>query len=112
MTCVTSSTSMPRAATSVATSTSTFPARNARSACSRAPERHDGARHRGGEEHGVARGRGAGEQPLDVGQETEVEHLVGLVEHDGPDVRQVEVTLVDQVDHPARRADDDLDAAL
>ena len=37
MTCVTPSTSMPRAATSVATSTSTLPVRNARSACSRAP---------------------------------------------------------------------------
>ncbi len=37
MTCVTPSTSIPRAATSVQTSTSTLPLRNARSACSRAP---------------------------------------------------------------------------
>src|SRR5450759_4710801 len=74
--------------------------------------RDDGARHGGGEEHRVAGGRGAGEEPLDVRQEAQVEHLVGLVEDDRLDVRQVEVTLVDQIDHPSGRADDDLDTPL
>ena len=51
------------------------------------------------------------EQRLDVGQEAEVEHLVGLVEHDGARVAEVEVALLGEVDQPARGADDDLDAA-
>src|SRR5690606_24473683 len=53
-----------------------------------------------------------GQQGLDVGQGAEVEHLVGLVEHEHLDVREVEVTLLEEVDHAARGADDDFDAAL
>ena len=49
---------------------------------------------------------------LDVGQEAQVEHLVGLVEHQRAHVAQVEEALLGQVDQPTRRADDDLDAAL
>ncbi len=157
---------MPRAATSVATSTSILPERNARSACSRAPwprspctaaaakprslhvggdlvagalgaaedhrqaaalglqdagehlalvhrvravdedlgvrdgalladllgadvrrllheaarHRHDRAGHGGREQHRLPLGRQQLEDPLDVGQEAQVEHLVGLVE--------------------------------
>ena len=198
MTWVTSSTSMPRAATSVATSTSTLPERNARSACSRAPwprspcTAADGEAALGevvghlcrgalgaAEDHGQAaalglqdarqhldlvhrvraedvlldcldglrrrrRGRPRGcasagacsggparrsapgmvaensmvwrpagisaHDPLDVGQEAQVEHLVGLVEHEGAHVAEVEVALLGQVDQPARGADDDVDA--
>jgi hypothetical protein len=51
---------------------------------------------------GVADGRHLLEDLLDVGQEAEVEHLVGLVEHDLGRVRQVEQTLVVQVDQAAR----------
>src|SRR5690606_7483052 len=74
--------------------------------------RHDGAGHRRGEQHRVPRGGGAGEELLDVGQEAQVEHLVGLVEHDALDVGQVEVTLLEQVDHAPGRAHDDLDATV
>ena len=49
---------------------------------------------------------------LDVGQEAEVEHLVGLVEDEGVDVGEVEGAAVGEVDQPAGRADDDVDAAL
>ena len=77
-----------------------------------ARERDDGAGHRRREEHRVARRGGRGEQLLDVGEEAKVEHLVGLVEHHGADVAQVEVALVDEVDHAAGRADDDVDAVL
>ncbi len=52
------------------------------------------------------------EQPLDVGQEAEVEHLVGLVEHQRLHVADVEGAAVHQVDQPARGADDDVDALL
>ena len=48
---------------------------------------------------------------LDVGQEAEVEHLVGLVEHDALGRRRGQVPLLGQVEQPAGRADDDLDAA-
>src|SRR6476619_543832 len=47
-----------------------------------------------------------------VWREAGVEHLVGLVEHDGARLRQVEVTLLGQVDEAAGRADDDLDTGL
>ena len=50
--------------------------------------------------------------PLDVGEEAEVEHLVGLVEDDDARVAEVEVTLLGEVDEAAGGADDDLDAAL
>ena len=53
------------------------------------------------------------EQLLDVGQEAEVEHLVGLVEHDDAcTCDEVEVRLLGQVDQAAGGADDDVDAAL
>ena len=60
----------------------------------------------------VCRVAGVGRQELlDVGQEAQVEHLVGLVEHDRLHAREVEVPAAHQVDHPAGGADDDLDAA-
>ena len=49
---------------------------------------------------------------IDVGQEAEVEHLVGLVEHERVDVGEVEGAAVGEVDQPARRTDDDVDAGL
>ena len=49
---------------------------------------------------------------LDVGQEAQVEHLVGLVEDERPDVREVELLLARQVEQPARGADDHVDALL
>ena len=50
------------------------------------------------------------QQPLDVGQEAEVEHLVGLVEDQRVHVGEVEGAAVGQVDQAAGRADDDVDA--
>ena len=49
---------------------------------------------------------------VDVGQEAEVEHLVGLVEDEGVDVGEVEGATVGEVDEPTRGADDDVDAGL
>ncbi|CAA9257679.1 MAG: hypothetical protein AVDCRST_MAG83-2530 [uncultured Arthrobacter sp.] len=72
----------------------------------------DGAGHGGGEQQRLAhRGRG-GDQRFDVGQEAEVEHFVGLVEHHDLDVLEDQELLAVQVDQPARGADNDLDAAL
>ena len=72
--------------------------------------RDDGARHGRGEQHGVARDGRARQELFDVGQEAQVEHLVGLVEHDALDPGQVEEALVHQVDHATGGADDDVDA--
>ena len=47
---------------------------------------------------------------LDVGQEAEVEHLVGLVEHQDGDSAQLQVALLGEVEQPARRADHDVGA--
>ena len=50
------------------------------------------------------------QDPLDVGQEAEVEHLVGLVEHECLDPPEHQVALLGEVEQAAGRADDDVDA--
>ena len=57
-------------------------------------------------------GCGLGEQLLDVGQEPEVEHLVGLVEHHDLDVLEAQQALAGEVEQAAGGADDDLGAGL
>ncbi len=49
---------------------------------------------------------------LDVGQEAQVEHLVGLVQDEGLDAREVELLLPGQVEQAARGTDDHVDALL
>ena len=75
-----------------------------------AGQRDDGPGHRRREEHRLATGGSHGEQLLDIGQEAEVEHLIGLIKDDGPGLAEVEVALVSQVDQPSRGSDDDLNA--
>ncbi|GAB7304488.1 hypothetical protein MAFF212519_23670 [Clavibacter michiganensis] len=60
----------------------------------------------------MAHGRGLREELLDVGEEPEVEHLVGLVEHHLAHVLEREQALAHEVEETARRADDDLRAGL
>ena len=64
------------------------------------------------EQHRLPGLGGLGEELLDVRQEAEVEHLVGLVEDQRVHVGQVEGAAVGEVDQPARRTDDDVDAFL
>ena len=45
---------------------------------------------------------------FDVGQEAEVEHLVGLVEHQHGDAAELQVALLSEVEEPPRGADDDV----
>ncbi len=77
-----------------------------------AGQRDDRGGHRGREQHRLAGLGGHLEQPLDVGQEAQVEHLVGLVEHQCVHVAEVEHLAVRQVDQTAGGADDHVDAAL
>ena len=57
------------------------------------------------------RGR-AGQDRLDVDDESHVEHPIGLVEDDGVDAVEPQLAAPDEVEHPTRRADHDLRAAL
>ncbi len=77
-----------------------------------AGETDDRARHGGREQHGLAPDRKQVDDLLDVGQEAQVEHLVGLVEDERLHVRQVQLLLPGEVEQPARGADDHVDAFL
>jgi hypothetical protein len=60
----------------------------------------------------VTRGARLREQLLDVGEEAEVEHLVGLVEHHHLDVLERQQALAGEVEEATGGADDDLGARL
>ena len=68
----------------------------------------DGIRQRRREEHRLARRRGLTENRLNVLDETHGQHLIGLVQHQETDATQVQHPLADQIQQPARRADDDV----
>ena len=55
--------------------------------------------------------RAAAQDALDVRPEADVEHAVGLVEDDVADVVERQGAARQVVEHPARRADDDVAAA-
>ena len=48
---------------------------------------------------------------LDVGNEAHVEHAIGFVEHEDLDLAQIHRFLLDVIEQPAGRRDQDLDAA-
>ncbi len=75
-------------------------------------EADDRARHGRREQHRLTLGRQHVDDLLDVGQEAQVEHLVGLVEDQALDVLQVQLLLAREVEQPARGADDHVDALL
>ncbi len=71
----------------------------------------DRARHGGREQRDLLVLRSVGENALDVLLEAHLEHLVGLVEHQVLEVREVQCALLQVVDDPAGGADDDLRTA-
>ena len=71
----------------------------------------DGRRDRGREERRLALARGRRQDRLEVLGEAHVEHLVGLVEDDDLDAVEAQAAALEVVDRPARRRDDDVDAA-
>ena len=77
-----------------------------------ASKRDDRAGHGGREQHRLPAGRQHRQQLLDVRQETEVEHLVGLVQDQDADAGQGQVMLLDEIEQPAWSADDDVDASI
>ena len=75
-------------------------------------EAADLVRHRRAEQRGLPAARRVGEDLLDVLEEAEVEHLVGLVEDEVAARVQDEGMARDQVEHAPDRPDDDLCARL
>ena len=64
------------------------------------------------EQQRTAVGRRRGQDEFEILAKAEVEHLVGLVEDDGAQLRDVERAARDVVPQPARRADDDMRSLL
>ena len=72
-------------------------------------QRDDFTRHRGREHHGLPLSRGQLQDAFHVRQEAEVEHLVRLVQDEGPHFAQAQVPLADEIQQPAGGADNDVD---
>ena len=77
-----------------------------------ARQRQDGRGHRGREQESLSVARGLAQQALDVGQEAQIEHLVGLVEDEHLDEAQVQRPAVREVEEAAGGADHDVDARV
>ena len=71
----------------------------------------DGRRHRRGEERRLAAPRRASQDRADVVDEAHRQHLVGLVQHHHAAVGEHHLAALQQVEHAAGRAHDDLRAA-
>ena len=70
----------------------------------------DGRRHGSREEQGLAAGRQLGEHAPHIVYKAHVQHAVGFIKHEMPDVGQRDKPLVDQVEQTARRGHQDVDA--
>ncbi len=70
----------------------------------------DRRRHGGGEEHRLALARHVLEDALHLGQEAEIEHVVGLVEHQLLDLVELDVAALEVVIEPAGSCDHHVDA--
>ena len=74
--------------------------------------RRDARRQRGGEERGLARGGCGLEDQLDVLGKAHVEHLVGLIEHDGLQGSEHQRAAADVIERAARCGHHHVHAAL
>ena len=72
----------------------------------------DLGRHGGREHQGPAFGGRGGEDEFEIFLKAEIQHLIGFVQHDGLDARQVQRVALDMVAQAARGADDDMRAAV
>src|SRR5690606_6410571 len=78
----------------------------------RAGEGDDRAGHGGREQHRLTTVGDHREDALDVGQEAEVEHLVGFVHDEHADLAQDQMALVGEIEQTAGSTDDDVDTLL
>ena len=72
----------------------------------------DFGRHRGAEQHRLAQRRQLFDDAFDIRNEAHVEHPVGFVDHEDLHVAQYHLAAFDLVEQPARRGDQDVDAAV
>ena len=70
----------------------------------------DGARHGRGEHQRLPLHRKLGDDFADVVDEAHVEHPVGFVEHEELDVAETKRIALDEIEQPARRGDENVDA--
>jgi hypothetical protein len=75
-------------------------------------DRQDARRHRRREERRLPGVRSGLEQRVEILGEAHVEHLVGLVEHEHLDGREVERAAAQEIERPAGRGDHDVDTAV
>ena len=68
----------------------------------------DRVRHGGREQHRLPLGGNLAQDAFDVGQEAQVQHFVGFVEHQHRQSAQLQMTLLGQVEQAPRGADDDV----
>ena len=66
--------------------------------------------HRGGKQHRLPGRRNLLEQSLDIGQKPEIQHFVGLIEHNDLNLGERQVSLLHQIQQTPRCSDDDLGA--
>ena len=69
-------------------------------------------RHGGREQHHLALLWELAKHPFDIVNEAHAQHLIGLIEHQGAQAREVQGALAHVVHHPAGSANYHLDAAL
>ena len=68
-------------------------------------------RHGGGEHQRLPVRRQLGDDFADVVDETHVEHAVGFVEHEAFDAVEPKRIALHEIEQPARRGDENIDAA-
>ena len=71
----------------------------------------DFGRHGGGEEQGLALARQQAHNPLDIRDEAHIQHAVGFVDHEHLDIAEQHPAPLEEVDQPAGRGDQHIDAA-
>ena len=54
----------------------------------------------------------AGDDEFDVRNESHIQHFIGFVEYEGPDVREANRGVVEQVDEPSGGGDEDIDSVV
>ena len=70
----------------------------------------DRVRHRCREQNGLPLGRQVANDVADIGQKAHIEHAIGLVEDQDLDVFEVDDSLVQEIQQPAGRGDENVDA--
>ena len=69
-------------------------------------------RHRGGKQQRLPLARNLVDDAAQIVDEAHVEHPIGLVEDQDFDVRQIDVALLHQIEQPAGRGDQNVDAGV